>query len=67
MARRRGNLYVECWAMHQLARVALAEDDLARAEDLLARSLERLGDQHRPFEALVAADLALLYAEPMPN
>jgi DNA-binding CsgD family transcriptional regulator len=62
VARRRGNPYVECWAIHQLARLALAEDDLVRAEDLLTRSLERLRNQHRPFEALVTADLALLYA-----
>ena len=35
MAHRRGNRWVEFWAVHQLARLALAEDDAPSAEDLL--------------------------------
>jgi DNA-binding CsgD family transcriptional regulator/tetratricopeptide (TPR) repeat protein len=61
-ARRRSNLYVEVWAAHQLARLALAENDLPRGEDLLARSLDQVAGQHRPWEALLASDLAILYA-----
>jgi len=62
MARRRGNGWVEFWAAHQLARLALAENDATGAEDLLERALELVAGQHHPWEALVNADLAVLYA-----
>jgi DNA-binding CsgD family transcriptional regulator len=62
LTRRRGYRLAEFSAAHQLARLALAEDDLSGAEDLLGRSLELAAGQHRPYEALVLTDLAVLYA-----
>jgi DNA-binding CsgD family transcriptional regulator/tetratricopeptide (TPR) repeat protein len=62
LARRRGNRHMEFSALHQLARLTLAQDDLSGAEDLLGRALELVAGQHRPYEALVLADLAVLYA-----
>jgi ATP/maltotriose-dependent transcriptional regulator MalT len=61
LSRRRGNRWAEFPAAHQLARLALAEDDLASAEDLLGRALEVVAGQHRPYEALALTDLALLH------
>ena len=48
--------------MHQLGRLALAERDVVEAEDVLGRALELVAGQHRPSEALVASDLAVLNA-----
>lgn len=46
-ARRRGHRFVEFWAVHQLGRLALAEDDLPGAENLLGHALELGAGQHR--------------------
>ena len=62
-ALRRGNRWLEFVATHQLARLALAEGDTVEAEDSLVRSLEFVAGQHRPSEALVCSDLAVLYAD----
>ena len=62
LARRSGNRYFEFSCTHQLARLALAEGDLTDAEDLLGRALALVAGQHRPYEALVLTDLAVLLA-----
>jgi hypothetical protein len=48
LARRSGNRYLEFSCAHQLARLALAEDDRSGAEDLLGRSLELVAGQPGP-------------------
>jgi ATP/maltotriose-dependent transcriptional regulator MalT len=62
LARRSGNRYFEFSCTHQLARLALAEGDLTDAEDLLGRALSLAAGQHRPYEALVLTDMAVLFA-----
>ena len=62
LTRRGGNRYFEFSCTHQLARLALAEGDAVDAEDLLGRALALVAGQHRPYEALVLTDLAVLLA-----
>jgi hypothetical protein len=62
LARRRSNRWSEFWAAHHLARLAVAEEDATGAEDLLERALELVAGQHRPWEALVNADLSVVFA-----
>jgi ATP/maltotriose-dependent transcriptional regulator MalT len=62
LTRRRGNRVWEADALHQLARFAQVENDARGAEDLLLTALDMVRGRHRPHEARVCSDLALLYA-----